>query len=585
MKSTCIIGWLLVVILLLFSSAQPLHALRSEKKTLPAVIPTPQYAPQQVIIKFRQNVTVTDRHLFKQQTRLTVNNRQDAIQSFHSYFKTTPKGNEVLGWQKVSLPAGASVSKALEDYAANALVESIEPNYIRAISALSTTYTAYSRPDDPYYQDGETLWWFNRTKADAAYSKSYDFGTGDIIVAVVDTGVDLDHAELSGMLVSGYNAVTPTGQPDDDEGHGTHVAGLVSAIGNNAAGICGTGFASQVKVMPVKVLDYNGEGTTADIINGIYWAVNNGAHVLNMSFGGYSLSASEQEACNYAYNQGCVLVAASGNDNIDMNYYPCYPAAFDNVISVGATDAEDYVTYYSNWGEDLIDVCAPGGMTSGMYADGGITSTYPDNDYEAMAGTSMASPQVAGFAAMLLALDPTLSPDNVLDKLKASCENYQNEWDGYIGSGRVNAQVLFADYEAATPSVTPTPTPTPTISLTPTISATTTITPTVSVTSTHTATCTPFAMADREAVFYPQPARNNIKLALHVSGQAQVTVNFYNVTGERVMTYEALPYANGGTAIMKINCQQLVPGMYFSVTRVTDDTGTWQVKKRLAVIH
>lgn len=223
-------------------------------------------------------------------------------------------------------------------------------------------------------------------------------GKQDIIVAVVDTGVQLDHPDLKGRLVKGTNIVDPSAPPEDDVGHGTHVAGIIAAEVNNNEGVAGMTW--YTKVMPVKALDNSGAGTTYSVAEGIIWAADHGARVINLSLGNYAQAQFLHDAIKYAHDKGIVIVSASGNDNTDR---PGYPAAYPEVVAVGATGSDEQRAPYSNYG-DYVDVAAPG--TS-------IASTYPGSRYAALSGTSMATPHVAALASLMLAADGTLTNDRI----------------------------------------------------------------------------------------------------------------------------------------------------------------------------
>ncbi|CAI6019456.1 S8 family peptidase [Cohnella sp. JJ-181] len=223
-------------------------------------------------------------------------------------------------------------------------------------------------------------------------------GKQDIVVAVVDTGVQLDHPDLKGRLVQGTNIVDPSAPPEDDVGHGTHVAGIIAAEVNNGEGVAGMTW--YTKVMPVKALDNSGAGTTYSVAEGIIWAVDHGADIINLSLGNYAEAQFLHDAIRYAHDKGALVVAASGNDNTDR---PGYPAAYPEVVAVGATGSDELRAPYSNYG-DYVDVSAPG--TS-------IASTYPGSRYAALSGTSMASPHVAALASLMLAADGSLTNDRL----------------------------------------------------------------------------------------------------------------------------------------------------------------------------
>ncbi|MEK0313038.1 S8 family peptidase [Cohnella sp. 56] len=249
-------------------------------------------------------------------------------------------------------------------------------------------------PNDTLY--GQYQWNLPEIATERGWNVSR--GKQDIVVAVVDTGVQLDHPDLKGRLVQGTNIVDPSAAPEDDVGHGTHVAGIIAAQVNNNEGVAGMTW--YTKVMPVKALDSTGAGTTYSVAEGVIWAADHGAQIINLSLGNYAEAQFLHDAIKYAHDKGAVVIAASGNDNTDR---PGYPAAYPEVVAVGATGSDELRASYSNYG-DYIDVAAPG--TS-------IASTYPGSRYAALSGTSMASPHVAALASLMLAADGTLTNDRI----------------------------------------------------------------------------------------------------------------------------------------------------------------------------
>ena len=247
----------------------------------------------------------------------------------------------------------------------------------------------------------------------------------DVVVAVLDTGVAA-HAELATALVGGRNFTDSPGGPldtTDRQGHGTHVAGTVGAD----AGSVVEGVAAGVRVMPVKVLSDTGSGWTHWAANGIIWAADNGADVINMSLGGPRASSVQAEAVAYASSKGVTVIAAAGNDGVST---PFYPAADPGVIGVAAVDQHRARASFSNYGS-YIDVAAPGVN---------ISSTYPGNRYAGMSGTSMASPHVAGVVALMVAAAPAITPDEVRQALTSSATDLGVLGrDDHFGSGQVNA--------------------------------------------------------------------------------------------------------------------------------------------------
>ncbi|MBE9912796.1 peptidase S8 [Paenibacillus donghaensis] len=263
-------------------------------------------------------------------------------------------------------------------------------------------------------------------------------GSNDVIVGIVDTGADLNHPDLQGRLLNGYNVINPDSDPDDDVGHGTHVSGIIGAIVNNNEGVAGISWYN--KMLPVKALDKSGSGTTYAVAEGIIWAADNGAKVINMSLGNYADSQFLHDAVKYAYDKDVVLVAASGNDNTER---PGYPAAYPEVLAVAATDSNMKRASYSNYG-DYIDVAAPG--TS-------IASTYPGNQYAALSGTSMASPHVAAMAALIRSQNPDLTNKQVMDIMRSSTIDLGPKGrDKYYGYGQID---IFKALQAAGKSEAP----------------------------------------------------------------------------------------------------------------------------------
>jgi len=238
--------------------------------------------------------------------------------------------------------------------------------------------------------------------------------------------VDLTHPDLSDHLIPGYNIVDDNTQPQDDVGHGTHVAGVISAIVNNNRGVAGMTWMNPV--LPVKVLDSSGAGSTYAVARGVIWATDHGAKVINMSLGNYADANFLHDAVKYAFDHDVVLIAASGNDNTDK---PGYPAAYPEVLAVAATDSDKNKAPFSNYG-DYIDVAAPGVN---------IASTFPDNQYAALSGTSMASPHVTALAALIRSANPSLKNTEVMDIIRKSAQDLgPNGKDPYYGYGQIDVE-------------------------------------------------------------------------------------------------------------------------------------------------
>ncbi|MCX7568398.1 S8 family peptidase [Tumebacillus sp. DT12] len=275
-------------------------------------------------------------------------------------------------------------------------------------------------PNDTFY--GSNQWNLPLIGAD----KAWQISTGDpkVIIAVVDTGVDLDHPDLKGQLTEGWNAIDGSNVPQDDNGHGTHVAGVIAARTNNLEGIAGIDWAG--KIMPIKTMGADGSGSVVDIADGVIWAVDHGATVVNLSLGEYSDSDYLHEAIRYAYDKGAVVLAAMGNDGIPE---PSYPAAYPEAIAVAANDETTESATFSNFGPHC-SVSAPGVA---------IPSTYPDRRYVALSGTSMATPHVAGLAALIRSVNPDLTPDQVREILEQTSDDLgPSGFDDYYGHGQIN---------------------------------------------------------------------------------------------------------------------------------------------------
>lgn len=276
------------------------------------------------------------------------------------------------------------------------LIDTAEPNYLVALAQTSppTPGPLYLPlvagppvlvPNDPG-RSQQYAW----DTLDAYRGWYYNQGSPAAIIAVVDTGVQLDHPDLRDKLVSGYDMVDGDATPEDGHGHGTHVAGIVGAITNNGLGVAGT--CPACRLMPVRVLNNDGSGTLADVAQGILWAADHGAQVINLSLSGTFDSQTLREALNRAWEQGVLPVCAAGND-WQFGGASIYPAIYDACIAVAATDQRDAIAGFSNRG-DWVELAAPG-VT--------IYSTWIGSGYCTLSGTSMATPHVAGVAGLLAA--------------------------------------------------------------------------------------------------------------------------------------------------------------------------------------
>ncbi len=349
-----------------------------------------------------------------------------------------------LNIKVVKLPKGMSVSDAIAYYKSVEGVEYVEPDYI--IKKMDTI------PTDTYYPD---QWGMKKIGMEKAWDLHK--GSKSITVAVIDTGVDLNHEDLKGNLWKnlneicddgvdndnngfvddcyGWNFVANNNNPQDDDGHGTHIAGIIGAVTNNNKGVAGVNW--YVNIMPIKVLDSNGRGDLSSYINGIYYAVKNGAKVINSSLGMPSNCsvipepASLKDAINYANKNGVLVVVASGNYGCNNDNTPIYPASIKlpNVISVGSSSIRDNLSFFSGYGVKSVHITAPGES---------IYSTYLNNIYKSISGTSMATPFVAGSVALLMAYKTDLNYLQVKEQILSSVDFVDSLSDKIITSGRLN---------------------------------------------------------------------------------------------------------------------------------------------------
>jgi subtilisin family serine protease len=275
------------------------------------------------------------------------------------------------------------------------------------------------KPSPPAQPAQVVPWGIARILAPDAWS--YSTGRG-VRLAIVDTGIDLDHPDLQANIQGGVNTIRPNRNANDDNGHGTHVAGIAGAL-NNSIGVVGV--APQVSLYAVKVLNSQGSGFLSDVIEGLTWCINQHMQVVNMSLGADVDVQSFHNAVTAVYNAGIVQVAAAGNSGGSVGY----PAAYPEVISVSATDGSDNLASWSSRGK--VELAAPGVN---------IYSTYNTGYYATMSGTSMASPHVAGVAALRLAVHPGETPDQVKAVLQTTALDLGTPgYDYYFGAGLVQA--------------------------------------------------------------------------------------------------------------------------------------------------
>ncbi len=311
-------------------------------------------------------------------------------------------------------------------------------------------------PNDPLYNlgIGSSNWNWHLDVIHAEEAWDITQGSADVNVAIVDNAIWSLHPDLADKIILQRNVRNNTNSSDPPAGgnpadwsHGTHCAGLATAITNNDIGIAGIGYSTSI--IAVRAANDNNPDAIYGA-SGVAWAMANGAHIVSMSFGGTSYSQTEQNLFNSGYNNGIVFVAAAGNENVST---PHYPSSYDHVISVASTDENDSKSDFSNYSE-LVDVSAPGGSGTGG-PSGLLSSTWDQTSlgyYDTYQGTSMACPMVAGLCSLILSLNPELAPDQVEEILKSTCDNIDEQNPNYIGmlgAGRINAYqaVIAVPYE------------------------------------------------------------------------------------------------------------------------------------------
>jgi subtilisin family serine protease len=290
-------------------------------------------------------------------------------------------------------------------------------------------------------------------------------GDADTIVAVVDSGVKSDHEDLVGKVVPGYNFLNNNTDTNDVAGHGTIVSGVIGSFTNNRKGVASLGW--NTKMMPIKVINQNNRLSYSNGARAIMYAADNGAKVINNSWGGTSDSTNLQNAVNYAVNRGVTVVASAGNTGCNGDSCIKFPARYNNVLAVGSSNTIDQRSSFSNAGPQL-DVVAPGES---------IYTTYMSGGYASGTGTSFSAPFVSALAALILATTPGLSPAQVSDIIRDSADDLGTPgFDNLTGEGRINAYSALQLAEDVVPA--PLPTPIPTMMLTPSPSPTSSPTPT-----------------------------------------------------------------------------------------------------------
>ncbi len=384
----------------------------------------PRSAPGQVLVKFKPT--------------FSLQSIQTTIAAYET--KAIRKIPRIDVYQ-LQVPSHYTVDQMVAALRQNPNVQYAEPNYIAHLCvtpndeffarqwALSNPGNVLGIPGSPEGKAGADI------KAAAAWGETE--GDAGTVIAVVDTGVDLLHPDIKNKVVnSGRDFVNNDFDATDDNGHGTHVAGIAAAETNNQEGVAGVAW--KCKILPIKVIDKDGSGLYSWLIDGIIYAADNGAHVINLSLGGDAYSDALKDAVSYANGKGLVEAAAVGNSGAAV----LYPAAFDDyVLAVAATDYTDAAADFSNVGSQ-VDVAAPGveilSLVPTWYFG---PSSVP---YGFGSGTSAATPHVSGLAALIKSLKPWLKPAEIMNIIRYSSDDVNSSTfagkDDHIGYGRINME-------------------------------------------------------------------------------------------------------------------------------------------------
>ena len=379
--------------------------------------------------------------------------RSAAFEGHHLRALAQSLGSQIAGGQSVlhavrlRLQPGTRLEDALARLRRRGDVLYAEPNYVTHVQAT---------PDDPYYATYQYAPQITQT------DKAWDLWTphAQAVIAIVDTGVETAHPDLTNKIdrdaagsVVGYDFIHDSPGAEDDNGHGTHCAGIAAAQTDSGIGIAGVAAwngqagrtdTQSIKIMPVKVMDSTGSGSHAAIADGIIWAADHGAKVISLSMGGPQDSQTLENAITYAWNKGCLICAAAGNDGSTAY---SYPAACAHVLSVAATDNTDTLASYSNYGS-WVGVAAPGSQ---------IASTWLNDQFAIASGTSMACPFVAGEAALVWSDVSTLTNAQLSALLTSSVDAVQPYQGHTVTTGRVNVYKALLAATRATPAAPPAP--------------------------------------------------------------------------------------------------------------------------------
>ncbi len=406
----------------------------------------PAYLPDEVVVRFKDPVDViVTRDERGMKTNLASFNRtfqeihgvemrkvfrkntRESFENFRIRHMGTKEVTPLFNFYRIRVEGGKPVPEILSALREDPSIQSAEPNYV--------VYGIDFRPNDPIYQDG-AQWHLDTIGGPAAWAIT----TSDTnqVLGILDTGIDLDHPDLAGNLwfnrdevpgngidddgngfvddFRGWNFIDDNNFPDDDNGHGSHVAGIAAAVTNNGTGVAGVAW--YARLMAVKMLQSTGQGNSADFGESIMYAWENGASVVNMSVGSYGESSAVKAALEYAYSTA-TLVASAGNDFYNLDLAPMFPAAYSFVLGVESSDFYNDLAFFSNFDPDGPVISTPPGLYNYEVRAPGLAiySTFGNGSYHALTGTSMSAPIVSGSAALLRSHFPGISNEKIFVRL------------------------------------------------------------------------------------------------------------------------------------------------------------------------
>jgi len=400
----------------------------------PALPGRPKYSAEKILVRFKPE--------------LSVQSTESILRAYQPRdYKLIPKINVYV----VKVGEGATVEDTLAALKANPDILYAEPDYRLRLAAqpndqLFRYQYALFNPGGTLQIPGSPT---GKNRADIKATGAWDFAKGDpdLLIAVLDSGIDYTHPDLASKVIStGKDFVNDDNDAMDDHWHGTHVAGIIAAATNNTEGIAGVAW--NCRLLPGKIISAEGEGDYSDLIEALIWAADYTSGqarvgVINMSVGGEEPASSLEAALEYAFNKGIVLVAASGNDGLAG---VLYPAAYDEFcLAVAASDYNDEIADFSNSGPE-VDVAAPGVWVLSTIP---VALTEPGYlPYAFATGTSMAAPHVAGFAALIKSGKPWLNPGDIMKLIKYTPDDIEAAGrDDYAGYGRINTERALSPFK------------------------------------------------------------------------------------------------------------------------------------------